>query len=724
MIDLRQVTSALTSSLKQNIGEDSLSSKTEITQLLVGHESIDAGDKQYAETNLEKLNNVVEQTLSDVFTAEGIDEGMLTDAQMNAAVKIAGLAIDPMKTFSAMANPKPMTVDGDSAVITADMLGSENIDTGADQLALEAFDGQEMNNALQFSIVYNLLAARQDEFGETFYPTITADPTTSGAIIQTKVTSFYDDFSRNKDGSVDRSKFNRKPIVKALYDNELFSVNKNRIAPVLRAENQDKLVATLSFGATSYGKDVTSAPIKFNEEISLIGISQTDDILASGGTNSTDALDRGLKLEKVYFSIDGKDSSDNAITENFFTDVSALEYSNFTYTTQDHNKDLALSFRSDSLILNTLTGKTVNGSASQILEGFNGDYNIKLEINLHGDANTQNTDVVVFGSSIKLAEVKTTNGIKLSETSAEFLAIKAVFDTIKLTGYVLDAAITNSNRRIRGQLITSDTYTHVYTIGARSGFSVIVPTGNSGPDGDADSLSDQITLIGAMTSSIAVTSLMGYAQKLNNITNNGASSDVKLVGIAGAHVNTDFNEATINIADEIDSESSSERDEDIKSVLVNIIKNKVLNMYIESNYANAFAIAKGNMGGKPTVIIGTDPIIKEYLLGEDGIVNIGSSFDVKVVSTPNVLIKGKLVITFGTFGANRNTKPDELNFGQMFWTPTISTDIVRSNGSSVVRELSNIPHFQHVENLPVMRVINVNNISGALSKITRNYHTV
>jgi hypothetical protein len=39
--------------------------------------------------------------------------------------------------------------------------------------ALEAYDERENKNAMLYTITYNMQAARQDEFGETFFPTIT-----------------------------------------------------------------------------------------------------------------------------------------------------------------------------------------------------------------------------------------------------------------------------------------------------------------------------------------------------------------------------------------------------------------------------------------------------------------------------------------------------------------------------------------------------------------------
>jgi len=81
-------------------------------------------------------------------------------------------------------------------------------------------------------------------------------------------------------------------------------------------------------------------------------------------------------------------------------------------------------------------------------------------------------------------------------------------------------------------------------------------------------------------------------------------------------------------------------------------------------------------------------------------------------------------MTFGVFDGNRNTKPNPLNFGQCFWSPTISTDVVRTVNGATTRELQTMPRYLHVVNLPLMAVVNVTSINTALGKVAANRHTV
>ena len=719
MANNKKIVADLMQSLETNVEEARIANKESIATYAISSESMDQGSKEIASSGYDKLASIVDHTIDMITAANEEYAGIeFTAAQRKAATMVAALALDPSKAQESLKNLKPVSGNG---------LSVEAIDLGVDDavdataLAVEAFDGQSVSSALYYSITYNLMAATQDAFGEAFFPTITIDPTVGGATIESEFTSLYNEISRSTDGSTDGSKFNKIPVVKAIYDNDLFSTDKNRAVPVLRTENTALFLDNLSYVETVSGEKVTTAPIKIGKDVGLLGLSQTDSMIAKGIMDNTDSLDRRLVVDKVYFSLTGKDSGGNNITEYFVTDTSILPLSNFTYTTQDHNKDLALNFTTDSVFLNTSTTTTVDGSASTLLGGLTGNHTIRVRMVLSGNGNTQRGNVAVYSNVFELIEVKDGNGNILPETSAEYTAFATALATLKLEGYTLEAYRTNSNMRTRGQLITSDRYTQIYTVPLRSGITVLAPINNAtGDDNDIAKINSQITYAGIRTSVGAVKTLTDYADMLNNVTNNGSAPDVKLMGVGRWHVDTYFNRVGVDVNAKIDSLNSNDRLEDIRAVLVNYIKNEAVTAAIVSNYAVAHQTLRGNTGEKITVVIGTDPIIAQYL---GGTIDIGD-YNVVVVSTPNKLMRGKIIGTFGIFDSERNVKPNPLNSGQCFWSPTISTDVVRTVNGATVRELTNMPRFLHIVNLPVMFEIDVTGIDTALGKVTRNYHTV
>lgn len=720
-MSMKKLVSEIMTGVRTEIQDQGFKNRPEVAQYVLSQESMDSASREVAANTLSSLHSTIDDTINMVLSKEEFENGNFSKAQFAAAKAIAALAIDPAKTIGAMGNLKAPVVTGAHQTISVESLGIEDV-VFADTLSTEAFDAQSTNNAIYYSIAYNFGAARQDAFGEAFFPTVVIDPTISGFNIETEFTSLMSEFDRSITGAADTKKFNKIPIIKAIYDNDLFGNDKNKLVPVYRTENAAMFIATQQFVDKSAGTEITTAPLKLGKTVSLLGISQTDAMLAKGVMDNTDALDRTLNLDKLFFSITGSDGT-NTVTDMFKYSVAAFPHSNFTYSTQDHHKDLSLAFKTESIVINTSSTKTAKGAASGILATLPADHTVIVSVRLHGDANTATGDVSVFGSAIEVVEIRDASGDVLPSTSADYVAIKGAFDAIKLEGYTVEAYRTNSNLRTRGQLVTNDRFNQIYNVPLRSGITVLMPTNNAtGTDGDAAKLTSMIQAAGIKSSIYAVKTLIEYSEMLHNVTNNGATPNIDLMGIGRHHVNPYYNETTIDLAQYVDSVKSNERIADIRAALVNKIKDEVLNMYVESNYGVAYDVLRGNIGGKVTVVIGTDPKLKQYISGGESKIDLGEDFEAIVVATPNKLVKGKVFVTFGIFDEQRNSTPNPLNFGVCAWAPTISTDIVRTSNGSVVRELQTNPRFLHVVNLPIISVMNVGDTNEVLGKVTKNYH--
>ena len=724
MADTKQLVGNMVSALASNIDGTGLNKRPEIAGYALGTESMDGVAKDAAVVGLESLKNIVDQTIDSVLSQEAFAGADFTDAQRNAATSIAALALDPQRARESLSKLRPVTDDASAVMVSASSLGVED---AVDPLTLssEAFDGQAINNALYFSITYNLMAARQDKFGEAFFPTIAIDPTVSGASIESEYISLYNEITRSSTGAADAGKFNKTPIVKAIYDNNLFSSDKNKVVPVSRASNASLLLAAEAFVDNTGSAPITTAPILFGKDVSLLGISQTDAQLAKGVMDNTDSLDRRLALQKVYFSISGTVAT-VATTDMFSFDASILPHSNFTYTTQDHNKDLGLNFDTSNVYVNTSSTLTTSGAASGVLGTLPINHTIVLRVALNGKSNTQYGDIAVYANVIEVIEVRDAAGNVLPTTAADYTSIvTALTGNTTLEGYTVEAYRTNSNLRTRGQLITSDRYNQIYTVPLRSGITVLAPVNNAtGDDNDAAKINSQITYAGIRTSVHAVQTLVNYSDTLRSVTANGTITDAVTMGVGRHHVSTYYSESNVDVSAYVDSIKSTDRMADIQAVLVNHIKNQVLTMAIDSNYMVANGVLRGAAGGKMTVIIGTDPKIAQYLTAGASKIELGDDFDAVVVSTPNLLVKGKIYVTFGVFDGNRNTTANPLNFGQCFWSPTISTDVVRTVNGATTRELQTMPRFLHVTNLPIMHVTNITGVDASLAKITANRHAL
>lgn len=714
-MSMKNLVQQLISTTKASVQANNMQGRSEVTTLAFSAESLDENVKASALASKELLNNIVDQSIMMVLGNEEFKFNKITTAQKDAARLVVSLAMDPVAATMHMKSLKPYS----GVVISAEAMGVDDI-LDANSLSTEAFDGQAINNALYYSIAFNIGAAKQDAFCEAFMPTLTLDPTQSGITVDTEFTSLYTDFERSITGTPDIKKFNKKPLVKAIYDENIFTSDKTRVVPVMRDSNKVLMVESEAYVDQNTGSDIVTAPLVFGKTIGLLGISQTDAMLAKGMFDSTDALDRTLKLERVYYSLSGKNSNGDAVTEIFRADIGLLPYSNFTYSVQDHFKNLSLSFTTESVIISTTNTKPSKLGSSAIL-GALGDHIIKLGIKLHGEANTQHGDISVYSSNVEVVEIRNAAGDVIPSTSADYLAVMGVMNTIKLVGYTVEAYRTNSNLRTIGQLATVDSHTQSYIVPLRSGSTMLLPENNVGQtDGDASKLAGQIQIANMKSSVAGIKAMLDFANTLKSLTANGLDNSAELSCLGRWHVSTKFIESAVDISKYVDSVKSNERLIDIKAALVNKIKDTVLRLYIESGYNIAFEAANGNTGIKPTVIIGTDTNIRQYLLSGDGQVNLGDEFDVVVVSTPNPAMYGKIMLSFGVFTEKRNSEVNPLNFGNMLWSPTFCTDIARNYNGAYRRELHNIPRYLHIFNLPILGMLYVTGIDVSLGKITAN----
>jgi len=707
--------------LQTGFAKDGLNGRKELATYALGTEDFDSIGIENAESNTAKVDNVVNDTITAILSSEEYGDYDFTPAQIQAGRSIAAIAFDPTAAMNSLKQLKQVG-NKDDVVVDALELGVEDyIDTNT--LSVEAYDGQAINEAVYFSIVSNIMSAKQDEFGETFFPTIVIDPTSSGIAIDTEFTSVFTEFDRDISGVSNKSKFNKTPLIKALYATNVFGVDKNRVIPVKRAESEALLFTGYSYASTISGEEITTAPLKFGETVNLLGISQTDSLLAKGVMTQNDALDRTMNLEKIYFSLTGDNGSGTDVTENFVYDVSVLPYSNFVGTMQDHEKDLGLNFSTTDVVLSTTDTKALTGN-SLVLEALAPDHVIKLSVKAVGDGNTQYGDVEVNLVNIKLDSVYDSQGNKLETTSTTYTAIKAVIDTIAGVGYELEAYRTNSNLRTKGHSITADSYRQIYTVPLRSGLNVTTPVSNASGANNDSKLAAHIQSIGMKVSMSAVTTLMNTGATLKAVTANGNIANANVLGVGRFHVDAYYSEENINLPEFVDSVASTDRMADIKATLVNQIKDTVLDMYIQSNYGVAFETLRGGVDKTVTVIIGTDVKTKQYLTSGDGKVEIGEGFNVKVVSTSNPVMRGSLYITFAVEDSDKNVKPNELSFGQCVWAPTITVDVTRTTSGETGRELFTMPRYLHIVNLPILAVLNITGYNDVLRKITANRHTV
>lgn len=649
-------------------------------------------------------SNDLSTALEAISSELGMDK-VLTPAQINAGT-VAGILAGDYRGFLTHKIDAVQVATENMAVVQP--FGIEDANTSR-AFALEAYDERENRNAMIYSIAYNMQSARQDEFGETFFPTLVVTPDNVGFGITVNLMMVYDGVERKVTGTFED--FKKKNIIRAVADPTVLRKEQTKIVPIVRMQSVDKFVSDTvvsPYSVVLEGESLTTAPLALGKKVDLLGLSQTDTLLASGIMDQTDSIDPYITLQNVYANVDGDILKFNTLN---------LPLANFTYSTQNNYRVMTLNFHTTSVLINKDT-KQADGSDLVALAGIvSSDLIVRLELSLSGSINIETGETTVFGNAMSVYSVQDADGNNLDLEASPSLDLVTLVADSTVAGYDLQAYRTNMNRRQRGQLIDVTKFTQLYNVPLRSPITTIHPITTDGQT-DASDVQALITATRIRTSNEAVTALINAAELLREYVDSrdlmGAGPDV--LGVGRFFVRPTYHEETMDMASIVDSIKSYERAQDMQAALVNKIRDYAFRMYRDSEYKAAADALSGGIAPTPVVIVGTDPVIARYLTVTGDTRTLGGEFDVRIVSSLDVRVKGKIFITFGTFDESRNVSPNPLNFGNLVWAPELVLTANISRGGTISKETVVQPRFLFTTHLPVLTALTVNNIPDVVGR--------
>lgn len=693
------------SSLAEKVGSVT-TSRTFTDEKLAGMAISTEGFDSNSEQILTNVYNSFESTLKTITQ----DFNVSAEAYQLEAATIGGiLGTNPRVALSSKLNMN-----------TQHTLVPSNLADGFAErpIALEAYDERDNRNSQTYSIIFNLLASRQDDFGETFFPTIVVNPNEVGVTISAKVFYTYNDLKRSVTGSLAR--YARRNVIRAYADASILRNELTRVVPVIRVtgaadDNSDKFLDTAEVAPWSEDItgtfNITTSALRVGRNIDLMGISQTNELLNSGVMGPSDTLDTYIRLSKLFIRI----------TEGLNTDIIAIDTenvpsSNFTYAPQGNYRRMILNLDSDGFVISGDT-RNVNGvavSTTTLPELLNRKARINLTAN--GVVILDKADCVVNAGTVDFITLRDAAGNMV--TGAPQTSLSNKLASAAIVGYQLTAYRANSNLRQRGKLVDSQIEYQILQLPYRSPLAVIMPAMNSGTE-DTSALQTLITITGVFVSNEAVTSLIRSATELSAYEpladNDGNLPEVRAIG--RFYVKPAYFHEAMDLTGVVDSLKSHERIKDIRAAIVEKIRFYANEMYRASEYKAAALVLTGNAGYKPTVIVGTDPVLYNYIMFDGDLRTLGESFDVKVVSTLDTRVRNKIFVTFGIFDSSRNTSMNPLNFGSMLWSPELTIVMPVSRDGQTSKEMIVAPRFAHIMNLPVITELSVTGLPSVINKV-------
>jgi hypothetical protein len=464
------------------------------------------------------------------------------------------------------------------------------------------------------------------------------------------------------------------------------------------------------------GEDIITAPLLPGKRVNLLGISQTDTLLASGLMDTTDSLDPAIVLRYVYIKV-GADV--------FKFNVGNLPLSSFNYGVQNNYRVQVLNFDTNSIVINKDT-LLVDGTAPGTLLGVTtDDLSVRVSVNVTGQVNIERGDTLVNGAPVEVFSISDANGDQLALNAAPALAIVTAFSGAEVIGYELQAYRTNLNRRQRGQLIETTYYTQAYNIPLRSPITAIHPVTTNGQT-DTSDLASLITVTRIRAINAGVGALISASDSLREYIDvrDTANQGPDIMGVGRFLVRPTYFYESIDMDTIVDSITSHQRAADMSAAIINKIRYYAYSMYRDSEYKAAADALAGGIAPKPTVVVGTDPVISQYVMVQGDMRTLSEEFNIRLVSTLDARMRGRMFISFINETAVNGGVPDPLSFGNFAYAPELTIVVPMSRNGQISKELAVSPRFLHVVHLPVLTELYFLNIPSILSKITVNTHAV
>lgn len=663
-------------------------------------ESLDVGQKNEIASSLTDLKHALEGMVVDL-DKRGY-KLQVSNAALESAEYAALISADPMRA----ANMRPAKPSLENMILV-------DAPQSQPRMSLEAYSEQDNKHAAVHTIAYNLNAARQNEFGEAFFPTITVAPDEFGLAVSIRLVQVMNEQRRAISGAV-VDNFNKRNIIQALIDPEILRNEGTKVIPVVRPESEQYFVDDTLLPPVDIvheGQTIKTSALAVSKTLSLIGISQTAALLETGILDQSDALDASVKLAAVYIKFG------NQVVK--FDTVKHMNLSQFTAAVQGNYRDMSLNFMTSQLIV-TKDTKAVDGSAVTALADLaTADATAFVGITMFGNLNLEISNITVNAGAVSAKQILDTAGNVLAETNPLY----ALFSAATVVGYDVEARRLNANMRERVQLVDLTSLNYVYGVPLLSPIHIARPQIGTDMNDGAD-LGALVMTARVRTSNAAVDTILDFVnlQRQFNGVPDGLLEPGKFEAMGAGRflVTRYFEEADIDLEDYVDSLTSTDRFADISAALMNIIRDKTLRAYMMSGYQAAADACAGGIAPKPTVIIGTDTEYGAYLMTQGDLRTMGQGFDIRVVTTQNKRFRGKIFISFGQFGGAENAV-NPLHFGNMAWKPeqtAVLPSIHRNGGNS--KELVTQPSFRHVVHLPVGVFLNMSGLKEVAGKVTVN----
>lgn len=698
---LESIASNVQATIRQ---KGNLAGSVQAGEILASFESASSAERGEIEASMEGHY----QDLKQAFADAGIP---VNSAQLSAGAMLRTVAMNPAAYQRKAYNAQVVSQEGVNVVPVDDSASYGFVDKL--HPSLEAFDNSNLLDFVGLSVMYTIQAARQDAFSEAFFRTTVVTPDNGGVDIAIRNQLVFNHFLHDSFGTP--ANFNQRRLLDAAINYNILSDNSTTLLPeVLEDDSNAEFFVAEDAVPPRYidlgNRTVRTAPLKIDQRVDLIGISQNNLAKKNGVADNTDSLDRMTGIKNVYMQIgDGDVLKFNLLN---------LPKSYFIKANEGRMRQQFLHYTTKSQQLNahTLTAADQEPTNATLKTIVDQKLVVSIGFTLTGDLDTEFGNISVNGSRVEVVSVYNAAGEKLSLKDGVGKSIVDGLKALEIIGWDPNARLSNANKRERGLQLNNQEYVERYPIPLGPPISIPSPLAENRDAGEMNSL---IAATRLRNSNNAVTKLISYADALNsfvNVPEVGIDGDLtpEIEGIARFLIHPWFKETTIHLPDIINSLTSADRINDVQAVLVNTLRNGIYAAYRDSNIQTALDAITGYTGEKVKVLIGTDPILGRYIVTPGDTRTIGDGLDFVKVTSMDKRIYGDIYYTFIREGEG----VDPLNFGSHLWIPELISNVQVSRNNAQFREAMVQNRSRHVVHLPVLGRIRVTGLEEAVGDRT------
>lgn len=694
---------------KMSAADDNLS------KYAIGTEAFNADQSREVNTLFTGVND----QLKNLFETLGLEDvascGARLEAASSAAVTISSGSLRSFVTRR-LEVPAGMAGYNPSSGELTSVVGLEGMSDAFINRApgVENFDDRDNRNAKVTSVSYNLNAAQQNEFGETFFPSVTISNDQVGVAVSIRLISVIKDFTRNADATL--ADFRRRNVVRALLDHTILRNDTNKLVPQYKAQTAQWFSTNVgSFTKEVEGITHTTGALKMNTRIGdLIALGYPE--VTSHALNQGDTLDPSIEVAGVYIKI-----GNNIVRLS----LAGMKRSAFLAAPEDDTRLQNLNMDVRTLTLRPSTLQFNQAALVAPLDAMVASkWTVQLRMNMSGYVSASTGEIRVDGNGLEVVSIHDEDG---NAQDLSGVAAKAIVDAVtklSLEGYDLNARTSNLNRRMRGQIMDTTVYNQVWTVPLRSPITYPRPV-NSTTETDAADVAVLVATTHARTSNESVTTLFEMADSLGEYSaiSNADYDSVppERFGVARLLVRPTYKFSSVNLATVIQNAKSHEKEKDISAEIMIHVKNVAYEMYRDSGFQAFVESGAAGVTGNPTILIGTDPYTSRFIFVSGENRTMGPDFNYKLVTTPDERFQGNIAIAFG-YPELFKGEINPAHFGNMLWAAETVLVLQMNRNGDAQKETTVQPRFRHIVNVPVLGWIVLSGIPEVIAtRIPRNF---